>query len=70
MKDHSQEMHTEHGTYSSYILGFVLSIALTLIAYFLVVEKLFTSSELLIAVNSLAIIQLFVQLYFFLHFGT
>jgi cytochrome o ubiquinol oxidase operon protein cyoD len=55
------------GTYKSYILGFVLSILLTLAAYFIVVNRLLTGWDLMLVVAILALIQFCVQLIFFLH---
>lgn len=60
---------TQHGSYLSYTIGFILSIALTLAAYFLVVEKILTGTQLMLAIVSLAVVQLLVQLVFFLHLG-
>lgn len=58
------------GSYSTYITGFILSIILTLLAYFMVTQKLYTSVGQVIAIIAgLAIVQLFVQLIFFLHLG-
>lgn len=64
-----------HGTTTSYTLGYILSILLTVAAYLLVKHHMDTyhlvfSHHLLIAsVIGLAIVQLFVQLMFFLHLG-
>jgi len=52
---------------SSYIVGFVLSVATTLAAYFAVVYDLWPAPQLIALIVGLAIIQLFVQLLFFLH---
>lgn len=58
------------GTYTSYITGFVLSLALTALAYLLVVNGYFSGVNQAVAVViGLAIAQLFVQLIFFLHLG-
>src|SRR6266511_856026 len=51
-------------TFRTYITGFILSIALTLAAYFAVVNNV---SNTLLIILIFAIIQLFVQLIFFLH---
>ena len=51
----------------SYIIGFVLSLALTIEAYLLVVNHSYASSSLLIILLVMAIVQLLVQLFFFLH---
>ncbi len=55
--------------YISYIIGFVLSILTTLIAYFLVVYEVLPQQALVITVLSIAVVQLVVQLIFFLHLG-
>jgi cytochrome o ubiquinol oxidase operon protein cyoD len=53
----------------SYATGFGLSLALTLLAYVLVVNKVVDSRLALAAIISLAVTQLLVQLMFFLHLG-
>lgn len=58
-----------HGTYRSYIIGFVLSIVLTLAAYFLVTEHVLAGWTLIFAIIGLSIVQVLVQLLFFLHLG-
>ena len=58
-----------HGSVLSYLVGFVLSILLTLAAYMSVVNKLFVGRTLIVFVVSLAVVQLLVQLLFFLHLG-
>ncbi len=61
------------GTTASYVSGFILSLILTLTAYFLVVQhnqglnQRFSSTYILVAIFALAITQLLVQLLFFLH---
>lgn len=64
---HSQK--PEHGTYRSYVIGFVLSLVLTLVPYFLVVNKVISGSTLLMAILAIAVLQMFVQIFFFLHLG-
>ncbi|MCE5294426.1 MAG: cytochrome o ubiquinol oxidase subunit IV [Chlamydiales bacterium] len=59
-----------HGSLSSYIIGFIISIALTLIAYYVVVEKVLSPGYAIGAVVTLAALQLLVQLLFFLHMGS
>ncbi len=58
----------------SYITGFILSLIFTSIAFFAVIKhtegtSLFSSTGLIFLIISLAIVQLIVQLYFFLHLG-
>lgn len=55
--------------YLSYVVGFVLSIVTTLIAYFAVVYRLFDAHVLMYFVLTIAVIQLAVQMIFFLHIG-
>lgn len=57
------------GTLKSYITGFVISIVLTLAAYFAVVDHLFYSWILIGAILALALAQFIVQVFFFLHIG-
>ena len=58
-----------HPDPSGYLIGFGLSVGLTLIAYFLVTASSLPRQTIIIAILVLAITQLFVQLYFFLHLG-
>ncbi|MES2272851.1 MAG: cytochrome o ubiquinol oxidase subunit IV [Chlamydiota bacterium] len=57
----------EYGTLRSYVLGFSLSILLTLTAYFLVVAHFLTGLILDLATAGLALIQALVQLVLFLN---
>lgn len=61
---------TEHGTFKSYFVGFILSIALTLGAYFLVVQHSFSRHALIWTLVGFGIAQALVQLLFFLHLGS
>lgn len=56
-----------HGNLRSYITGFAISISLTLLPYFIVTKHILSGSMLAAAVVLLGIVQLFVQLVFFLH---
>jgi cytochrome o ubiquinol oxidase operon protein cyoD len=54
----------------SYITGFILSVVLTLFAYYLVVNANYFSHEVItVIILALAFAQLVVQLLFFLHMG-
>ncbi len=57
-----------HGSTKSYTAGFLLSLALTFEAYLLATNKTFSITTITITVLALAIVQLLVQLFFFLHF--
>jgi cytochrome o ubiquinol oxidase operon protein cyoD len=50
-----------------YIVGFVFSVILTLMAYFLVVGKVVSGMTVVVLLLVLALIQAMVQLIFFLH---
>src|SRR3989304_3280446 len=52
----------------SYVIGFVLSIILTLIPYFIVVKHLMVNQTAVFAVVGSALVQLLVQVVFFLPF--
>ena len=55
--------------YISYVVGFVLSILITLAAYIVVVKHLWPMQTLIYIVLGIAVVQLVVQLVFFLHIG-
>ena len=65
----SMRSHKDHGTVTSYVVGFVLSLAFTVIPYLLVVNKVLSGNSLLVAVLGVAIVQMFIQIFFFLHLG-
>lgn len=52
-----------------YSIGFALAVALTIAAYFAVVDGWFTGGALMGFIMTLAVVQLLVQLVFFLHLG-
>ena len=54
-------------TLKSYLTGFITSVALTLAAYFVVVNHVVSGSILIFVILGLAMVQLVVQLIFFLH---
>jgi cytochrome o ubiquinol oxidase subunit IV len=59
---------TAHGTLGSYITGFALSVLFTLAPYYLVVNNVVTGPTLVLLIG-FALLQLLVQLVFFLHLG-
>jgi cytochrome o ubiquinol oxidase subunit IV len=72
----STESHTtshkptnEHGSVRSYIIGFILSLIFTIIPYHLVVNKVLTGNTLLAVILGIAVLQMAIQLLFFLHLG-
>ena len=55
------------GNFKSYAIGFILSIALTAIAFALVMSGTFYRSAVLFGIFSAAIVQILVHLHYFLH---
>lgn len=53
----------------NYIAGFAFSIVLTIIPYYLVTGDKLAGNKLIFALLGYAVLQLFVQLYYFLHLG-
>ncbi len=68
-------MKKKSGSVKSYILGFALSVALTVISFAVTIlhidsDHVFIGHEVIVGlVLALAVLQLFVQLMFFLHLG-
>jgi len=58
-----------YGTYKSYIIGFALSVIITCVAFSIVEYKAFSNIHLYIFIALLALLQLYVQLIYFLHFN-
>ncbi len=56
-------------TLTKYIVGFVLSLLLTLTAFFLVENDLLSGGALIWTLGVLALVQMIVQLAYFLHLG-
>jgi cytochrome o ubiquinol oxidase operon protein cyoD len=59
----------EHGTTASYVVGFILSLIFTAIPYYMVVNKTISGTALLATILGFAVLQMFVQIFFFLHLG-
>ncbi len=59
-----------HTTYKSYFIGFFLSIVLTLASYFIVTHKLLAPCNTYITISILAVVQLLVQIFYFLHIAS
>jgi len=58
-----------HGTLKSYVIGFLASIFLTGISFFLVITKTISEKTLIYTIISLAIAQAIIQVRYFLHVG-
>lgn len=61
--------HTSHGTERSYIVGFALSLLFTIIPYTMVVNKMVSGNGLLALILGIAVLQMIIQIVFFLHLG-
>ncbi|HRD55806.1 MAG TPA: cytochrome o ubiquinol oxidase subunit IV [Parachlamydiaceae bacterium] len=59
-----------HGNYKSYFLGFILSLFLTILSFYLSISNKIELKFLLLILGSLAVLQAVLQLIFFLHLGT
>lgn len=70
-KAHTTQTHHsgDHGTVASYVIGFILSLVFTFVPYHLVVNKVMNGSTLLSFILGIALLQMFVQIFFFLHLG-
>jgi cytochrome o ubiquinol oxidase operon protein cyoD len=68
LEDETKKMERP-GKLEAYITGFILSIVLTLVAYFMVAANLASGFPLVLALGALAFAQVVVQLVFFLHLG-
>lgn len=56
-----------HGSVKSYVIGFIWSIVLTVIPILLVVNKTFSKGVLTTVIVTIAVLQLLVQLFYFMH---
>jgi cytochrome o ubiquinol oxidase subunit IV len=62
--------HAEsHSSLQSYVVGFILSLGLTALAFSAVMTGLLPRATMLPTIACLAVVQLLVQLLFFLHLG-
>lgn len=59
----------EHGSMASYVVGFILSLIFTAIPYYMVVNKTVTGTALLTTIMAFAVMQMLIQIFFFLHLG-
>ncbi len=66
MSQNPEKEEEWEGDYKSYIIGFVLSLAFTLTAFFLVSKKVIEGPAIILL---LALAQFIAQLIFFLHLG-
>lgn len=68
---HGPEDHSNHGTLKSYAIGFVLSVLLTAIPFWLVMGNVFEqSSTTAFIILGFAAVQIVVHMIYFLHMNT
>ena len=60
----------KEGNFTTYVVGFVSSLILTLGAYFTVKDHLYAHHTMMVIIITLALLQFYVQMVFFLHLGT
>lgn len=65
----NHQQNSEHGTMRSYVIGFVLSLIFTFIPYYMVVNQSVKGTALLVTILGFAVIQMIIQIVFFLHLG-
>ncbi|MEC0232489.1 cytochrome o ubiquinol oxidase subunit IV [Paenibacillus alba] len=63
----SHQNHDAHGSLKSYIMGFALSIILTIIPLVVVMNHMLNRTGTLVLILIMAILQFVVQLLFFMH---
>ena len=66
---HIKPHEDENKTLYSYVIGFLLSLLFTLVPYYLVTKHQLSITALLTAILLFAVVQLIVQVVFFLHIG-
>lgn len=59
----------QHGSVRSYAIGFLLSLIFTIVPYYMVTRGVTGGTTLLVVVLGIAVLQMFVQIFFFLHLG-
>ena len=69
MSGHANDHHS-HGSVKSYVIGLILSIVLTIVAFGMVMTGAFSTLTTVIVIVGAAVLQLLVQLIMFLHMNT
>jgi cytochrome o ubiquinol oxidase operon protein cyoD len=69
--DHHHDDGHAHGTFSTYMLGFVLSVVLTAIPFWLVMSGTLPSKQITaLVIMAFAVVQIVVHMIYFLHMST
>lgn len=66
MSNHSSDNHS-HGNTQSYLVGFVLSVILTAIPFWMVMAEPFSKGVTYVTILIFAVVQIIVHLKYFLH---
>lgn len=69
MNKETQTHDPQHGSVTSYVVGFILSLVFTIIPYYIVVHESFSKRALIATILVFAVLQMLVQVLFFLHLG-
>ena len=64
---HNDITGSNQASVKSYLIGFVLSVILTVIPFALVMNGTLSKSAILVGISLAALVQIVVQLYYFLH---
>ena len=69
--DHGHEGGASHGTLGSYLMGFILSVILTAIPFWLVMGHVFEDTTITaVLIMAIALLQIIVHMVYFLHMNT
>ena len=63
----TEDSGDSHGSPRGYIIGFILSLALTLLSFGIVMSGNYDALEATVVIVSAAVVQIVVQLHYFLH---
>ncbi|CAM3506559.1 cytochrome o ubiquinol oxidase subunit IV [Paenibacillus lupini] len=64
---HAHDEHESHGSLKSYVIGFVLSIVLTILPIVVVMNDMMDKTPTIIFILIMAVLQFVIQLFFFMH---
>jgi len=67
---HAESHGAAHGNMTTYVIGFILSLVLTALSFAAVMSGVVPHDMMMPAITVLAVVQLVVQLVFFLHLGS
>ena len=68
--DHHSVAGESHGSTKDYVVGFVLSVILTVIPFAIVMNPVMSKAATLFTIVAFAVVQIYVHLVYFLHMNT